>query len=60
MDYNGNIMFLDQRPLNSGNGAVDSVKIGTCKYIIVTNKNGGIAVCHAADCESCAKKQQNS
>ena len=57
MDYNGNIMILDQRALSSGNGAVDCVKVGRCKYIVVTNKNGGIAVTHAADCEYCAQKE---
>ena len=64
MDYNGNIMILDQRALSSGNGAVDCVKVGRCKYIVVTNKYGGIALCHAADCEFCAAQkelqQQNS
>ena len=64
MDYNGNIIILDQRALSSGNGAVDAVKMGRCKYIVVTNKNGGIAICHASDCEYCAQKelqkQQNS
>ena len=58
MDYNGNIMFLDQRPLNSGNGAVDAMRVGRCKYIVVTNKNGGIAVCHAEDCEYCAAQKE--
>ena len=53
MDYNGNIMILDNRPLSSGNGSIDSVKVGRCKYIVVTNKNGGIAIYHAADCENC-------
>jgi len=58
MDYNGNIMILDQRPLTSGNGAIDSVKVGRCKYLVVTNKNGGVAICHAEDCEFCAQKEQ--
>ena len=57
MDYNGNIIILDQRALSSGNGAVDAVKMGRCKYIVVTNKNGGIAICHAEDCEYCAQKE---